>query len=68
LRLAERVRCADGELTMYQFDASISSAVESGASLRPTRGAAADGPLSAELLGRMHRYWQAANYLTAGQI
>jgi len=53
---------------MYQFDASISSAVESGASLRPTRGAAADGPLSAELLGRMHRYWQAANYLTAGQI
>ena len=25
-------------------------------------------PLSAELLGRMQRYWQAANYLTVGQI
>jgi xylulose-5-phosphate/fructose-6-phosphate phosphoketolase len=26
------------------------------------------GPLSDELLDRMHRYWQAANYLTIGQI
>jgi xylulose-5-phosphate/fructose-6-phosphate phosphoketolase len=25
-------------------------------------------PLSGELLDRMHRYWQAANYLTIGQI
>jgi xylulose-5-phosphate/fructose-6-phosphate phosphoketolase len=26
------------------------------------------GPLSADLLHRMHRYWNAANYLTIGQI
>ena len=28
----------------------------------------AAGPLSPELLARMHRYWRAANYLTIGQI
>ena len=27
-----------------------------------------DGPLSAELLGKMHAYWRAANYLSVGQI
>jgi len=53
---------------MYEFDATISSAVETGASVPHRHGAAAEGPLSAPLLGRMHRYWQAANYLTAGQI
>lgn len=26
------------------------------------------GPLSEEVLARIHRYWQAANYLTVGQI
>ncbi|HCG01626.1 MAG TPA: phosphoketolase, partial [Chloroflexi bacterium] len=26
------------------------------------------GPLSDDMLGRMQRYWQAANYLTIGQI
>jgi xylulose-5-phosphate/fructose-6-phosphate phosphoketolase len=52
---------------MYQFDASLSSAVSVASvprrDLPPPRG-----PLSADLLGRMHRYWQAANYLTIGQI
>ncbi len=57
---------------MYQFDTSISSAVETTA-LKPEKekmnGAKpATGPLSPELLDRMHRYWQAANYLTVGQI
>ena len=27
-----------------------------------------NGPLSAELLGKMHAYWRAANYLSVGQI
>jgi hypothetical protein len=30
--------------------------------------AAATGPLSAEELRQMHAYWQAANYLSVGQI
>ena len=53
---------------MYEFDATISSTVETGHSPRPGREATTEGPLSAPLLERMHRYWQAANYLTAGQI
>ena len=31
-------------------------------------GAQADGPLSAELLGKMDAYWRASNYLSIGQI
>jgi xylulose-5-phosphate/fructose-6-phosphate phosphoketolase len=53
---------------MYQFDPSISSAVEATARPVATPSPAATGPLSAEQLDRMHRYWQAANYLTVGQI
>jgi xylulose-5-phosphate/fructose-6-phosphate phosphoketolase len=45
----------DGRLSMYTFDVSISSAVS-------------PGPLSAAVLGRMHRYWAAANYVTVAQI
>src|SRR5581483_6934884 len=53
---------------MYGFDPSVSSTVAvAEAPARPTE-AAAQGPLSAELLERMHRYWCAANYLTIGQI
>jgi len=53
--------------TVYRFDTAISSTV---AAEGPPPAAAAEvaGPLSAELLGRMQRYWQAANYLTIGQI
>jgi xylulose-5-phosphate/fructose-6-phosphate phosphoketolase len=29
---------------------------------------AAEGPLSAEELRKMHAYWRAANYLSVGQI
>ena len=32
------------------------------------RKAAAEGPLSAEELRKMHAYWRAANYLSVGQI
>lgn len=55
--------------TGYQFDVTISSAIEADdMESVPTRQEVAPGPLSVELLGRMHRYWQAANYLTVGQI
>ncbi|MBV9282351.1 MAG: phosphoketolase family protein [Chloroflexi bacterium] len=53
---------------MYQFDLSISSAVEADGAAPPRPEAPVRGPLSAELLARMQRYWQAANYLTVGQI
>jgi xylulose-5-phosphate/fructose-6-phosphate phosphoketolase len=54
---------------MFRFDTSISSAVETPAE-RSQEGPVppATGPLSPELLDRMQRYWQAANYLTIGQI
>ena len=53
------------------FDESVSSVVP--ADTLDTHApiavpAAPEAPLSAELLQRMHRYWQAANYLTVGQI
>src|SRR5215831_3284281 len=50
-----------------EFDASLSTMVDAPPS---PDGAAhrAAGPLSVELLNRMHRYWGAANYLTVGQI
>src|SRR5437762_8514866 len=52
---------------MFEFDSAISSAVV--ADRPPAIGEpAAAGPLAPALLERMHRYWQAANYLTVGQI
>src|SRR5689334_4577024 len=52
---------------MFVFDAKLSTVVEDGrrpsASVKP-----ANGPLSSEMLQKMQRYWQAANYLTVGQI
>jgi xylulose-5-phosphate/fructose-6-phosphate phosphoketolase len=68
---------------MYQFDRSISSAVLSdGPGVRSrspvpaarvatavrTNGIPSQASLSADLVERMHRYWNAANYLTIGQI
>src|SRR5690242_16083493 len=51
---------------MFIFDAQLSTAVESP---QPAPApAAAAGPLSSEMVDRMNRYWQAANYLTVGQI
>jgi xylulose-5-phosphate/fructose-6-phosphate phosphoketolase len=51
---------------MFEFDASLSSAVPGVPPL--TRQPVPDGPLSARALDRLHRFWQAANYLTVGQI
>src|SRR5277367_6174802 len=57
---------------MLEFNAAISTAVEvdkksQGAETRPA-GVKPNGPLSAELLDKMQRYWCAANYLCVGQI
>src|SRR5919202_1971846 len=52
---------------MYTFDVTISSAVESTAQ-QPAPPPPVEGPLSPELLDRLLRYWNAANYLTVGQI
>lgn len=57
---------------MYRFDPTISSAVQANGATGCSPGAApatpVNGPLSPALLDRMQRYWQAANYLTVGQI
>src|SRR5947207_9436782 len=54
----------------FVFDSTVSSATPaSGVAVLPApRHAEAVGPLSADMLQRMHRYWMAANYLTVGQI
>jgi xylulose-5-phosphate/fructose-6-phosphate phosphoketolase len=50
-----------------EFDGSLSTVVEANQAphVAPEH---ATGPLSPELLDKMHRYWCAANYLTVGQI
>jgi xylulose-5-phosphate/fructose-6-phosphate phosphoketolase len=53
---------------MFEFDATISSAITRHDGDPATVPPAATGPLSADLLDRMHRYWSGANYLTIGQI
>ncbi len=54
----------------FTFDASISSAVRATTSARRERSAHGERaePLSTEMLARMRRWWDAANYLTVGQI
>jgi xylulose-5-phosphate/fructose-6-phosphate phosphoketolase len=56
------------ESTAYRFDASVSSAVESDGTTPPVHEGPVEGPLSDDLLDRIQRCWQAANYLTVGQI
>src|SRR5580704_14940911 len=57
---------------MFEFDAALSTAVESKSEAKQEKSSPADekplGPLSAELMNKMHRYWYAANYLVVGQI
>ena len=69
-------------MTNFEFDASVSSAVAVRPTARaeqadiagrtvPVSGhseSPSATPLSPQLLSRMQRYWQAANYLTVGQI
>jgi xylulose-5-phosphate/fructose-6-phosphate phosphoketolase len=62
----------DAGAKMLEFDAALSTVVEvnekSQRTADPPAIAKPVGPLSAELLGKMHRYWCAANYLCVGQI
>jgi xylulose-5-phosphate/fructose-6-phosphate phosphoketolase len=57
---------------MLEFDAALSTVVEVKEKTQRTEnlpaGVKPNGPLSAELLGKMQRYWCAANYLCVGQI
>ena len=56
---------------MYTLDTTISSAVPAGEAADAGHAAqerTEQGPLLPEMLHRMHRYWQATNYLTVGQI
>ena len=54
----------------YSFDASISSAVRTSGPVRREASPRVEeaGPVSKEMLDRMQRWWNAANYLTVGQI
>src|SRR5262245_23787511 len=54
-------------MATYEFDASISSAVP-GTAERNGHEPEVAGPLAPELMDRMQRYWDAANYLTVAQI
>jgi xylulose-5-phosphate/fructose-6-phosphate phosphoketolase len=58
-------------VVVFEFDPGISSAVQ----VDPTKEGEqqpppepVEGPLSPDLLEKMQLYWQAANYLTVGQI
>ena len=50
-----------------EFQGNLSTVIDAPPPLDATAHHAT-GPLSKELLDRMHRYWSAANYLTVGQI
>lgn len=52
---------------MFEFDAKLSTAVQAD-HRPPSPSKPASGPLSPETLRAIQRYWQAANYLTVGQI
>jgi xylulose-5-phosphate/fructose-6-phosphate phosphoketolase len=53
---------------MFTFDTAISSAVHSADVPGATHSEVVSGPLAPDHLALTHRYWQAANYLTVGQI
>jgi xylulose-5-phosphate/fructose-6-phosphate phosphoketolase len=57
---------------MFEFDAALSTAIiardKPQATVDPARNGKPDGPLSADLVDKIHRYWFAANYLCVGQI
>jgi len=53
---------------MYIFNPLLSSADNPATAPLAESPVIDSGPLAPELLARMHRYWQAANYLCVGQI
>ena len=54
--------------TTLVFDPRLSTSVPRDAALPLRSEEIPAGPLAADVLHRMQRYWNAANYLTAGQI
>ena len=56
-----------GKPTKFIFDAALSTAVAANGQ-RPTKAPQPKGPLTPDMLDKMHRYWRAANYLCIGQI
>jgi xylulose-5-phosphate/fructose-6-phosphate phosphoketolase len=55
------------EQDAFEFDATLSTAVKKDGRHTPAQRRV-KGPLSPDLLDRMHCYWMAANYLSVGQI
>jgi xylulose-5-phosphate/fructose-6-phosphate phosphoketolase len=55
---------------MFTFDSRLSTAIASDASQQPVKDSVprTPGPLPPDLLDKMQRYWDAANYLCVGQI
>ena len=55
---------------MYRFNSTLSSVEQTDLAPATSSGAppVESGPLDADLLSRLHRYWNAANYLCVGQI
>jgi xylulose-5-phosphate/fructose-6-phosphate phosphoketolase len=57
---------------MFEFNAALSTVVEINEKSQENEnspiGVKPKGPLPTELLGKLHRYWCAANYLCVGQI
>ena len=53
---------------MFVFDEKLSTVIDAAKNGDKPSPRPAKGPLSDEMLQKMHRYWQAANYLTVGQI
>lgn len=53
---------------MFVFDSRLSTAVQAPLQAVDHQESAVSGPLSQEMLDRIHRYWYAANYLCLGQI
>jgi len=56
-----------GKSTKFVFDAALSTAIAANGQCQ-TRVPNPQGPLTRDMLDKMHRYWYAANYLCVGQI
>src|ERR1700675_3237656 len=53
---------------MFTFEARLSTASDAPERPAKERPSGTPGPLSHELLDKIQRYWEAANYLSVGQI
>jgi xylulose-5-phosphate/fructose-6-phosphate phosphoketolase len=53
---------------VFEFNENLSTAVVLSGAAKPRQKKSTKESLSPELLNKMQRYWQAANYLTVGQI